>query len=137
MIRELKESDFKRVNELLNCFNYSIDSKIFSEQFTKVIIYFDEMIKGVLVLDYIYDRIEIEYIVVDPRYRKIGVATKLLKYIEENYKAKNITLEVKKNNIPAINFYNKNGFSIVSVRKNYYKDEDGYLMLKEIGDKYE
>lgn len=137
MIRELKESDFKRVNELLNCFNYSIDSKIFSEQFTKVIIYFDEMIKGVLVFDYIYDRIEIEYIVVDPKYRKIGVATKLLKYIEENYKAKNITLEVKKNNIPAINFYNKNGFSIVSVRKNYYKDEDGYLMLKEIGDKYE
>lgn len=137
MIRELKESDFKRVNELLNCFSYSIDSKIFSEQFTKVIIYFDEMIKGVLVFDYIYDRIEIEYIVVDPKYRKIGVATKLLKYIEENYKAKNITLEVKKNNIPAINFYNKNGFSIVSVRKNYYKDEDGYLMLKEIGDKYE
>lgn len=137
MIRELKESDFKGVNELLNCFSYSIDSKIFSEQFTKVIIYFDEMIKGVLVFDYIYDRIEIEYIVVDPKYRKIGVATKLLKYIEENYKAKNITLEVKKNNIPAINFYNKNGFSIVSVRKNYYKDEDGYLMLKEIGDKYE
>ncbi len=137
MIRELKESDFKRVNELLNCFNYSIDSKIFSEQFTKVIIYFDEMIKGVLVFDYIYDRIEIEYIVVDPKHRKIGIATKLLKYIEENYKAKNITLEVKKNNIPAINFYNKSGFSIVSVRKNYYKDEDGYLMLKEIGDKYE
>ena len=137
MIRELKESDFKRVNELLNCFNYSIDSKIFSEQFTKVIIYFDEMIKGVLVFDYIYDRIEIEYIVVDPKYRKIGIATNLLKYIEKNYKAKNITLEVKKNNIPAINFYNKNGFSIVSVRKNYYKDEDGYLMLKEIGDKYE
>lgn len=137
MIRELKESDFKRVNELLNCFNYSIDSKIFSEQFTKVIIYFDEMIKGVLVFDYIYDRIEIEYIVVDPKYRKIGIATKLLKYIEKNYKVKNITLEVKKNNIPAINFYNKNGFSIVSVRKNYYKDEDGYLMLKEIGDKYE
>ncbi len=137
MIRELKESDFKKVNELLNCFNYSIDSKIFSEQFTKVIIYFDEMIKGVLVFDYIYDRIEIEYIVVDPKYRKIGIATKLLKYIEKNYKAKNITLEVKKNNIPAINFYNKNGFSIVSVRKNYYKDEDGYLMLKEIGDKYE
>ena len=33
-----------------------------------------------------------------------------------------------------INFYLKNGFKEVTRRKNYYKDEDGILMIKKLGE---
>ena len=32
----------------------------------------------------------------------------------------------------AINLYEKLGFEKIAVRKNYYKDSDGILMLKEV-----
>lgn len=45
-----------------------------------------------------------------------------------------ITLEVRVSNVVAINLYQSYGFKIVSIRKDYYQDnnEDGYLMLKEM-----
>ena len=45
---------------------------------------------------------------------------------------KKITLEVRASNIKGINFYTKNGFKQVGVRKKYYKNgEDALLLLKE------
>ena len=42
-----------------------------------------------------------------------------------------ITLEVASKNIAAINLYEKFGFEIVNVRKNYYPDgDDAYLMAR-------
>ena len=35
-------------------------------------------------------------------------------------------------NKSAINLYEKLGFKKITVRKNYYKDSDGILMLKEV-----
>ena len=49
-------------------------------------------------------------------------------------KVQNLTLEVRKSNEVAISFYKKNGFNEVAVRKNYYKGEDGILMMKKIGE---
>ena len=43
-----------------------------------------------------------------------------------------ISLEVNVLNKEAIKFYLKNGFKIVSTRKKYYGDSDGYLMVKEM-----
>ena len=31
-------------------------------------------------------------------------------------------------------FYKKNGYRIEAIRKNYYGSENGYLMLKELGE---
>jgi len=44
-------------------------------------------------------------------------------------------LEVRRNNISAIRLYEKFGFKIYGVRKNYYQqeNEDAFLMRKEIG----
>ena len=44
---------------------------------------------------------------------------------------KNITLEVNEKN-PAVKFYKKIGFEIVSIRKGYYNGQDGYLMEKKL-----
>ena len=134
MIRELEEKDFIKVNELLKDFNYELNKESFDNDFLKTLVYEDGFIKGVLVYQYIYNRAEIDYIIVDNNYRKLGIATKLLKYLQDSYNLDNITLEVRESNKEAINFYLKNGFKEVTRRKNYYKDEDGILMIKNLGE---
>lgn len=96
--------------------------------YSKVIVYKqDNDIKGILVYDEIYDRIEIDYILVLEEYRKKGIGTKLLKYFNNN---QNISLEVRKSNIVAIEFYKKNGFRVVAKREKYYNGEDALLMCR-------
>ena len=133
MIREATIEDIKDINLLLNQFNYNIDSKSFENLFFKSFVYVDNSIIGVIIYNEPYDRIEIEYISVNEQHKNKGIGSKLLKAIEKN-NIKNITLEVRQSNEVAINFYKKNGYKIVSIRKNYYNHEDGYLMIKEIGE---
>ena len=135
MIREIEERDFIQVNELLKNFNYELNKKSYNNDFLKTLVYEDDFIKGILVYQYLYDRLEIDYIIVDGNYRNMGIATKLLNTLEKSYKnIDNITLEVRESNKSAINFYLKNGFKEVTKRKNYYKDEDGILMIKNLGE---
>ena len=133
MIRELELKDLDEVNLLLKTFNYKITEDSFNNPFFKSLVYYEDVIKGVIVYDFLYDRVEIEYIYVLDDYKKLGIGTKLLKEIEK-LNIKNITLEVKESNKIAINFYKKNGFKIVAIRENYYRNENGYLMIKELGE---
>lgn len=135
MIRDFKKKDFTPANNLLNTFNYVLKKESFNNDFLKVLVYEEKIVKGILVYKYLYDRIEIDYIIVGKEFRRCGIATKLLKFIENKYKnIKNITLEVRESNVVAINFYLKNGFKEITKRKNYYKDEDGILMIKNLGE---
>ena len=128
MIREFEKRDTDRVNELIGKFNYNLDS--INSEFVRILVYESDKICGVLVYDLIYDRIEIEYIIVDKLYRRQGIATNLIKFMEDINSVKNITLEVRKSNNAAISFYEFLGFKKVAIRKNYYKNEDGILMMK-------
>lgn len=129
MIREMIDTDLFEVNKLLQIFNVEYSDK----EFRKVLVYEEnKKVLGVLVYLIIYDRAEIEYIVVKDEYKNKGIGSKLLSFIENNIK--NITLEVRESNTTAISFYKKNGYEIVSTRHNYYKDEDGYLMIKNLGE---
>ena len=58
----------------------------------------------------------------------------LLNYFINDVKntCKSIALEVKIDNYKAINLYKKLGFKSVRIIKNYYKDKDGLLMIKEL-----
>jgi len=135
MIREINEKDYVNVNNLLKNFNYELTKESFNNDFLKVLVYEEECIKGILVYQYLYDRLEIDYIIVDNNYRNMGIASKLLNSLENTYEnIDNITLEVRESNESAINFYLKNGFKEVTKRKNYYKDEDGILMIKKLGE---
>lgn len=81
------------------------------------------------------DDIEIESIVVKKDFQRKKVATLLIneifKFAKKN-NIQNIFLEVRKSNIPAQNLYNKNGFLLISTRKNYYPDnnEDALIFKK-------
>ena len=133
MIRELKLEELNEVNILLESFNYKINEDSFNNPFFKCLVFFEYVIKGVVVYDFLYDRVEIEYICVLDEYKKLGIGTTLLKEIEK-LSIKNITLEVKESNEIAIEFYKKNGFKIVATREKYYGNENGYLMIKELGE---
>ena len=132
MVREFFTKDIDDVNKLLIELDYQLEEKSFDNDFLRVLVYEEKGISGVLVYQKLIDILTIDYIVVDKKLRKKGIATKLLKSMEVmNNDVLNATLEVKKSNFSAINFYKKNGFIEAAIRKKYYKDEDGILMIKE------
>ncbi|MDR0291844.1 MAG: ribosomal protein S18-alanine N-acetyltransferase [Elusimicrobium sp.] len=64
-------------------------------------------------------------------YVRRGFGQKLLAALKENLARagfKKITLEVNENNAAAIALYKKNGFNIISRRKEFYNGEDAMLM---------
>ena len=118
-------------------FTYELTKKEFSTNpYLKIITYVEkDKIIGFLLYSLIYDRIEIEQFEVITKERRKGIGDKLLKYLIEKYQdtdIKNITLEVKEDNIVAINLYEKYGFKKVSTREKYYVGINGLLMEKTL-----
>lgn len=89
----------------------------------------DEVIAYIYYSD-IYERAEINQIEVNFIHRNCGKGSKIL---EEFIKTvdKDITLEVNKENIPAIKLYKKYGFIEKAIRKGYYNGIDGILMERK------
>lgn len=132
MIREATLKDLEFVNSLMSSFNINVYNE-FNNPFVKFLIYeLDKKIVGVIDYSFFDNRIEINYIIVDDKYRRMGLATKMLDFlIENNNNIENITLEVSSKNNVAIDFYHKNKFCDVSVRKNYYPDGvDAIMMIR-------
>ena len=125
-------NDIKYLNKILTL----SDKKniIGNSPFTKFYVYIiNNEIASFLVFDDIYDRVEIIYIFTKNEYRNRGIAKMLFDKLIDDYKLyDNITLEVKKNNIIAINLYKSLGFTTVSLRKNYYNGIDGLLMKLDL-----
>lgn len=96
----------------------------------------DDEKRGYLEYSTIYDRMEIDNIFVLEEYRSQGIGTKLMSYLVSiaiEMKMVNITLEVRRSNLVAINLYKKFGFREVALRKGYYEDfEDAILMEKQV-----
>ncbi|CDF11671.1 ribosomal-protein-alanine acetyltransferase [Mycoplasma sp. CAG:776] len=139
MIREADVYDIPRINELGGLLEENF-SKVYSinemleDGISKVFVYEkDDQVVGFLTATYLYETCDILSLVVDPLYRKQMIASNLLDYLisdmDENLKV--ITLEVATKNIPALNLYEKFGFEVIHVRKNYYKDDDAYLMSRK------
>lgn len=91
---------------------------------------------GYAVLRVILDEAELLSIAVKPKFRKLGIATALLKQTLEELKnvVKACYLEVRQSNQPAINLYKNLGFRFCGVRKNYYilPQEDAYMMRLDL-----
>lgn len=87
----------------------------------------EDKIIGYIYYSDIYERAEINQFEVKPTHRNCGKGNELLKNLIEKLQ-KNITLEVKQTNAPAIRLYEKNGFKKVAIRKGYYNGIDGILM---------
>ena len=87
--------------------------------FAKYILLKEEEVIAYIYYSYIYDRCEINQIEVLKEKRNLGYGTKILKYLTEKVEMP-ITLEVNKENIPAIKLYRKLGFKDVAIRKRIY-----------------
>ena len=127
MIKEVNPIDV--LNFIIKYFpNY----KISSDPFEKVYVYYEDNIIGFISSSIIYDRCEINYIAVEKEYRKKGIAQKLFNYVINNNQFDSISLEVREDNVEAINFYLKNGFEKVSTRDKYYGSVDAIMMVKKV-----
>ena len=139
MIKKLMINDADYIEQIFN-----LEKEIFkNSSFNRV--YLDTLVKGnnsfiyvyliedkvcgyLMVLDSI-DVYEILAIATVEEYRNKGIAQELL----EKIKTKDIFLEVREINEKAINFYKKNNFKQISIRKGYYSDptEDAIIMKME------
>lgn len=132
MIDVVNDKELVYIKKILKeQFNISYERGAFSREIAYKI---NNQIIGIIIYDFIYDRIELDYIYVDISKRNMGIASKLMSYMiadGKNSNASNITLEVNVNNEEAIALYKKFDFNVVATRKNYYNNEDGYLMIRE------
>lgn len=116
--------------------NKELKNEFVHNPYTKIYIFKEkDKILGLIHINDIYDRYEINNIYVLEEYRNRGIASKLIEEVIKIGKKNNIiniTLEVRKNNSKAINLYKKYGFLEKSIRKGYYNGIDGILMEKEM-----
>ena len=91
---------------------------------------------GICVFQVVLDEAQINYFVVNKKFRERGFGSHLMSYLINRCKELNVRklyLEVSQNNITAEKFYNRFDFSTVGIRKNYYKDgSDALLKEKKI-----
>lgn len=131
MISLVNNIDSNIINYLNNISNFQISTDTFS----KIYVYKkNEEIVGLINYSIIYERAELNYIYVIDKFRNIGIAQSLMNAMEKDCiknKCRNITLEVSENNKRAINLYKKNHFNSISIRKNYYGNENAILMIRE------
>ena len=88
---------------------------------------------GVCVFQVVLDEAQINYFVVNQRFRNKGFGSFLMRYLIKKCEKLNLNkllLEVSQSNVIAERFYGRFDFSTVGIRKNYYKDGSNAL-LKE------
>jgi len=94
---------------------------------------FSNFVIGLCVFHVVLDEAQINFFVINEKYRKKGFGSYLMKYLIkqcEQLKIKKLFLEVSHTNITAVKFYRRFNFSTVGIRSNYYKDGSDAL-LKE------
>lgn len=74
------------------------------------------------------NQFHISRLAVDPFHQKKGYGRGLLQHIIQKAKQLNftkVTLEVRENNLAAVNLYKKMGFVVIGKKRNYYTLRDG------------
>ena len=106
----------------------------FKKDHTKILgLLVKDLVIGICVIQVVLDEAQINYFVVNKKFRKKGFGSCLMSYLIKLFKNLNlnkILLEVSKSNVSAEKFYNRFEFSTVGIRRNYYKDGSDAL-LKE------
>ena len=98
----------------------------------------NEQILGYFLCYFVIDEWEIARIAVSPDARRKGIGQRLFDYMLTICGEKEIArilLDVRESNLPAISFYEKNGFVLDGVRKNFYggaQPENAILMSRSL-----
>ena len=140
MIKKLTSNDINYIEQIFNLEKEIFINSAFNKSYMETLIkadnsfiytyIIDDKVCGYLmVLDSI-DVYEILAIATIEKYRNKGIAQELL----DKIKTKDIFLEVRESNQVAINFYKKNRFKEISIRKNYYSEptENAVIMKLEV-----
>ena len=140
MIKKLTSDDTDYIEQIFNLEKEIFKSSAFNKSYLDTLIkgdnsfiyvyLIDDKVSGYLMILDSIDVYEILAIATIEEYRNKGIAQKLLNKI----KIKNIFLEVRESNQTAINFYKKNKFKEISIRKNYYSKptENAIIMKLEV-----
>lgn len=85
----------------------------------------------------VLDESELVSIIVDEKFRRMGIAREILDIFYDMAKengVEKIHLEVRKSNEPAVKLYESEGFKRVGLRNGFYDKpkEDAYLYTKEL-----
>lgn len=140
IIRRMTEEDLEQVAELeKSIFSTPWSKAAFSESLQRPYSHFfvaaaDE-IAGYCGVHNLGGDGEITNVAVVPKYRGQKIAYKMLDFAMAETKKAGVqafTLEVRVSNTPAINLYEKLGFTSQGVRKNFYENptEDALIMWK-------
>lgn len=144
--RRAKSIDFEDVVLIENeCFKQPYTRKELNYEFyenpvNRIIVALDGN-KVVGFIDFLitFNSSTIMQIAVTNEYRRKGIASALLKEMENSFPkeiddvVETITLEVRESNNVAKELYLKNGYELVVVKQNYYKDgENALYMLKRL-----
>ena len=91
------------------------------------------LVIGICVFQVILDEVQINYFVINQKFRKKGFGSYLMRYLIKHCEKLNVNklfLEVSQTNIKAEKFYASFDFFTVGIRRNYYRDGSNAL-LKE------
>ncbi len=136
----------KQINEKDIDLCYILDSKTislwskkqwaneFKKEGTKIFgLLITNLVIGICVFQIVLDEAQINYFVVNKKYREKGFGSYLMSYLIkkcEKLNLKKILLEVSQSNVTAERFYSRFEFFTVGIRRNYYKD-GSHALLKE------
>lgn len=140
MIRKMIQSDINQVTKLeIKVFKETLGDVFFDNElninpFANYFVYeINKEIIGYIGTRVYDDSLEIINFLISPVYQRQGYGKELLDYLLTTFShVKTITLEVRKSNKQAISFYSKNGFVLDHIKKQYYNNEDGYYLVKEV-----
>jgi len=131
MIQEITKENINLIieNELITkeTIIFELDNNPFGKY---LILKENNDIIGYIYYSDIYERAEINQIKINKKHRNCGKGSLLLEKMIKTVE-KDITLEVKETNLPAINMYKKYGFVQKAIRKGYYQGIDGILMERK------
>ena len=138
MIRALNSKDISEVeisHQQMFGQGFNFEDYINNEGFNYgIVLEVDGCIAGYLIAQIIYEQTDLFYVTVRPEYQLRGFASQLMKAYFESCEKKSVehySLEVRCSNAAAISLYEKYGYKIVQVRKQYYENkEDAFLMVR-------
>ena len=135
-IRLLKKEDIKKVVYLEETFlgetlgEEMLESELDSKITKFYVATINDEVVGYIGRYELLNEAEVLNFVVDETYQRQGIGQTLFNKVEEDLpNLEKMTLEVRESNTKAKNFYTKNGFKQISIRKNYYKNNENALVL--------
>ena len=125
-IKQVKKGDLLKLIEIhKDIFDYTASTKDFENYFKEDTIKIwkisTQKIIGFVIFYHVRDEIEIIQIGITKSFQRKNYGSLIVNKIKKLKDIRKIFLEVSVENTQAINFYLKNGFKKIGIRKAYYK----------------